>query len=133
MTKPELLHQLRQRLATTSAEAPYCIMPRSLLLDTIAALDECIPINDPLIVAIEAFTTPKEFRLLCCLDKAGGRVVLAADLMAAAGLPTKGDLWAHLSRLRVKLTARNWGDIAIIRGKGYAWHRPIDPDESVAP
>lgn len=126
MNKPELLYQLRQRLATTSAEAPYCIMPRSLLLETITAIDERSRIDDPLVIAIEAITTRKEFLLLCCLDKAGGRTVLTADLIAAADLPTKGDLWAHLSRLRKKLATRNWGDIAIIRGKGYAWHRPAD-------
>lgn len=132
MNKPELLYQLRQRLVTTSAEAPYCIMPRSLLLDTITALDESDPQPDPLLLVMEDALTNKERRLLRRLDQARGRTVTGADLMTAAAIENHGCLWAHLSRLSAKLTANNWGDIAIVRGKGYAWHRPIDPDESVA-
>lgn len=129
MNKPELLHHLRQRLATTSAEAPYCIMPRTLLLATITVLDESDPQSDPLLLAIEDAITNKERRLIRRLDQARGRTVASADLMTAAAIETPGCLWAHLSRLRAKLTANGWGDIAIIRGKGYAWHRPESQGE----
>lgn len=125
MTQPELIHQLYQRLATTSDETPYCIIPRSLLVTAINAIDHIPPATtDPLLSTIEKEATAKEFRLLMRLAEAWGSPVTHANLMAAASIDTLNSLQVHFSRLRAKLAENGWGQIVPVRHIGYAWIRP---------
>lgn len=127
MNKLTIINELRQRLATTTVEAPYCIMPRSLLAATIDAIAHAEqPAADPFIGAIRRRTTPKEYLILTCLDDADGAVVDIPTLMHAANIKREPALWVHIARLRAKTKNFGWGAIHSVRGEGYLWLRPAE-------
>lgn len=124
ITRPELVHELRLRLVTMTDEAPYCVIPRSLVASAINALDLTATEGDPLLDEIRSNCTAREFSILTCLDHAAGAIVPYDRILAVTGIKNHNALWAHTCRLRDKLKKSNWGVVISARGYGYAYHRP---------
>lgn len=130
MKKDELLSDLLQCLAQKNNEK-FCSVPRSLILECIHHIDNTdLDETGQFLRLVRQYTTPIQFAIFRELVLAQGGAVPFEHLINATGTTSRPSLWVHVSRLRLKMSQHNWGQIGQLRGIGYVWLHPTLPQSS---